>query len=253
MKTYAQQALLLGIAIVGLMATGCHSVCWQNEKGGIGHITCQPMDVTTNEGAQAVFEVRLMTKEANYQWYYNGNTVNPTYTIGGNSNRLTVLKVGRETLGDYWCEIDIDKGAPIRTRTRIAKLYRATQVIVKGNIPPTPGTPPSLPVPGTMCDSPYCNYAVYPATGSPWMPDPGTTKYVAKVRLMSATGSFLPNAAYELRRKWGVTSWQCATNIGTYEKGGACTVVGQKFTVYLKPGYCDTNTYPLFLEVNWLP
>ncbi len=251
MKQYAQLVLVLGIALVGLMASGCHSVCYQNKKAGIAHITCQPMDVVAGEGEKAVFEVRLRDKEANYQWYHNGNAVSATYTSGGNSNRLTVLKVGRETLGDYWCEIDTDKGEPIRTRTRIVRLYSAAQVIVKGDIPPSPGSPPPNAVPGTICGTNYCDFAVFPFNGIPWMPDPNSIRYVAKVRLKTTNATPLPNTAYELRRKWGLTNAECATNIGTDQKGGSCTVVGQKFTVYLRPPFCDRSNFPVFLEVDW--
>ncbi len=270
MKTYAKQAVLMGLAIFGLALAGCHSVCKKNEKAGIAHIICQPMDVVAGEGEKAVFEVRLRVKEANYQWYHNGSAVNPTYTSGGNSNRLTV-EVRGETLGDYSCEIETMWGEFVHTRTRIARLYLgsphrsfasvgtgprvlAATNLTSGGIPPTPGYPPSSPpVTNTICGSPFCTFVLYPQTpGVVFTPRLGTTGYVAMVRLGSSTAPPLSNLHYALTRvKFPIP--ECATNIGSVEKGGPCTAAGQRFTVYLKPGFCDTNNYPVFLEVKWLP
>lgn len=264
MITNSSRMLGITLATVGLVLAGCRCKCKQNEQAGIGHIKCQPMDVTTNLNAKAVFEVQLDEKEANYQWFTTNGPVGD-YTEGGQSSRLTV-DVRPETAGDYWCEIDKDWGYPVRTRTRLANLAIAspsslaspksgtsqqfltgTNIIIF-DIPPTPGIPPTTSVPSTICNISYGTYVVYPL----WTPDANTTKYVAKVKFATTNSAHVPNTSYELRRRSSATDVYCATNIGTTEKGQSCSgTVQHKFTVYLKPQFCYSTNYPVFLEVDW--
>ena len=265
MITNSSRALGIALATVGLMLAGCRCQCKQNEQAGIGHIKCQPMDVTTNQNAKAVFEVQLDEKEANYQWFTTNGPVG-AYTEGGRSSRLTV-EVRPETEGDYWCEIDEDWGYPVRIRTRLAKLslnspnsafgvkgvrgqlsLMGTNIIIL-DIPPTPGFPPTTSVSGTICSNvSYGTYVIYPY----WLPDANTTKYVAKVRFASSNNPPSANTNYELRRTSSLTDRVCATNMGTIQKSQSCSgAVQHKFTVYLKPEFCFSTNYPVYLEVDW--
>lgn len=253
-------AALSGL-VAGLACGCCKNGCTQNEKAGLATIVCQPVDISVAEHDPATFEVQVKGRDLVYQWYFKDGPVSEGMK-GGRTNSLTVSDLTTNKQGYYWCEIDSSDpvwGAPVRTRTRAAKLtilpasvagglsFTGTNVIM--DIPPTPNLPPPGSPSGADCGD-YCTYVVYNNNGTAYKPDLGTTKFVAKVQ--APLGTYVSNADYELLRAANLTDRFCATNIGTIQKGfGSTPSKRYVFTVYFKPGKCPpTNTY-VYLEVDW--